>query len=64
MITLNMNTINLLEDEDKQKVSYLANLLLKKKKYKYLKKDLLERRNEIGCNDTLSHDEVWDSLNV
>lgn len=64
MITLNMNTIDLLEDEDKQKVSYLASLLLKKEKYQHLKKDLRERRNEIKLNQTLSHDEVWDSLNV
>jgi hypothetical protein len=64
MITLNMNTINLLEDDDKQKISYLASLLLKKEKYNHLKNELFERKNEIKNNQTLSHNEIWSNLDV
>ena len=64
IITLNMNTINLLEEDDKQKISYLASLLLKKEKYNHLKNELFERKNEIKKNQTLSHNEIWSELDV
>ncbi len=64
MLTLNLEAINLLEDTDKEKISYLVELLFKKEKYKNLSEEIKTRRDEIKQNKVLPHDEVWKSLDV
>jgi hypothetical protein len=61
---LSSEIINNLKDEDQEKVSYFIDLLLKKKEYKNLKKEISRRRSEIKKNDTLSHKDIWSSLDV
>ncbi len=64
MLTLNLEAINLLEDTDKEKISYLVELLFKKEKYKNLSEEIKTRRDEIKQNKVLPHDEVWKSLDI
>ncbi|MHC4874260.1 MAG: hypothetical protein ACYTFY_20605 [Planctomycetota bacterium] len=64
MSVLSSEIINNLKDEDQEKVSYFIDLLLKKKEYKNLKKEISRRRSEIKKNDTLSHKDIWSSLDV
>ena len=53
-----------LDQEDREKVSYFIQLLLNKSKYQVLKKEIAERRKEITTGETLSHEEIWEQLNV
>lgn len=53
-----------LDSEDKKKISYFANILLRKSKYEKLKEELNEVRKEEKNGDVLVHDEIWSSLNV
>ena len=53
-----------LDKEDKEKVSYFARLLLNQSKYQELKEEISIRREEINRGETLTHDDVWDTLNV
>ena len=56
--------INKLDQNDKEKVVYFIKLLLTKSKYDKLKKEISERREEIKNKEILTHDEIWDKLNV
>ena len=56
--------INKLDQNDKEKVVYFIKLLLTKSKYDKLKKEISERRDEIKNKEILTHNEIWDKLNV
>jgi hypothetical protein len=64
MFILEMDAINLLEEKDKKKIFYFTELLLKKEKYNNLRKDLEVRRKEIKQGKVLSHETIWNSLDV
>ncbi len=64
MSTLSIDSIHLLQDEDQDKISYFAELLFQKEKYQHLKAEISERKKEIQDENTLSHNEIWDSLDV
>jgi hypothetical protein len=64
MKTWQMNEISRLDYEDKKKISYFANILLRKSKYKKMKNEITQARREITDGETVSHDAIWDSLNV
>jgi hypothetical protein len=53
-----------LDQNDQEKVSYFIRLLLNQSKYQALKKEIAERRKEIQTGKTLSHEEIWEQLNV
>ncbi len=59
-----IDVINKLDDYDKEKILYFVKLLLEKNKYKNLKKEIMERREEIKNKEILTHEEIWDKLNV
>ncbi len=59
-----MNIIERLDQKDKEKVSYFIRLLLKQSKYQTLTKEITRRREEIQHGETLTHEAIWDQLNV
>lgn len=59
-----MNIIEKLDQEDKDKVSYFLRLLLNQSKYQTLKKEIALRREEIQHSETLTHEAIWDHMNV
>ncbi len=59
-----MNIIEKLDQEDKDKVSYFIRLLLNQSKYQALKKEIALRREEIQHGETLTHEAIWDQMNV
>jgi len=58
------NILEKLDNVDKEKVSYFIRLLLNQSKYRKLKEELFLRRKEIQQGETLTHDNVWGTLNV
>ena len=54
-----IETISLLNDEDKKKILELANILLRRNKYNKLRKEIEARRSEIRKGEVLSHEEIW-----
>jgi len=53
-----------LDKRDQEAVTYFLRLLLNKAKYRRLKEEIEQRRREIQKGDTLSHNEIWDQLDV
>ena len=53
-----------LDKRDQEAVTYFLRLLLNKAKYRRLKEEIEQRRREIEKGDTLSHNEIWDQLDV
>ncbi len=51
--------ISLLDDKDKKKISEFARVLLRRKKYNKLRKEIDARRAEIKNGEVLSHEELW-----
>ena len=60
---MNTNTLEFylknLDDKDRDKLLKLAKELYKQKKYKKLRQEIEERRQEISEGKVLSHEEVW-----
>lgn len=56
--------VSLLDDEDRNKILELANILLKQSKYSKLRKEVEVRRNEIKRGEILSHEEIWQDKGV
>ncbi|MCD6151035.1 MAG: hypothetical protein J7J70_05205 [Deltaproteobacteria bacterium] len=54
-----MNIIEKLDEKDKDKVSYFVQQLLYQSKYQSLKKEVVQRREEIQNGETLKHKEIW-----
>ncbi len=59
-----LNIIEELDQQDKDKVSYFVQLLLKQTKYQALKKEIARRREEIQHGETLTHEAIWSQMNV
>ena len=59
MSKLSINLINNLQKEDQMKISYFVDLLLKKDKYKGLKKEIALRKREVKKGAVLTHEEIW-----
>ncbi len=53
-----------LDNEDKYKIKYFIRLLVQQEKYNNLKDEIRSRRKEIAQGETLTHDELWASLDV
>ena len=53
-----------LDDDDKSKIEYFIQLLMKQTKYKRLKEEIHARREEISKGEILTHDEIWTHLDV
>ncbi len=64
MITNKTDLLQHLDKQDQEKVLYFAELLLKQSKYQLLKEEIDSRRNEIKQGQVLSHNEIWNELNV
>ncbi len=64
MSTLDLKILEKLDKADQEKIKYFIRLLLNKSKYKKLKKEISNRRDEIAKGETLSHDEIWKKLDV
>ena len=58
------NMLEILDDEDKYKIKYFIQLLIQQEKYNKLKDEIRSRRKEIAQGETLTHDELWTSLDV
>ncbi len=64
MATIQVNMLQKLDDEDKQKVAYFVKLLVSQSKYAKLKEEISARKEEIRKGATLSHEEIWKELGV
>ena len=60
----NLDVLNKLDPEDKEKIIYFAKILLKQEKYQKLKKEIEERKREIEKGEVFTHEEIWKKLNV
>ena len=58
------NIIDRLDEDDKYKVKYFIQLLIRQEKYNKLKEEIRSRRKEIAQGEILSHDEIWNHLDV
>ncbi len=58
------NIIDRLDEGDKYKVKYFIQLLIRQEKYNKLKEEIQSRRKEIAQGEILSHDEIWNHLDV
>ncbi len=58
------NIIDRLDEDDKYKVKYFIQLLIRQEKYNKLKEEIQSRRKEIAQGEILSHDEIWNHLDV
>ena len=59
-----LNILTKLDAEDREKIMYFANLLLKHKKYQKLREEIEEREKEIERGEIFTHEEIWEKLNV
>ena len=64
MGTIKYDIIEKLEKNDQDKVNYFLQLLLNQNKYKKLNEEISLRRKEIKKKDVLTHDEMWNLLDV
>jgi len=64
MNTMVHKMLQKLDDNDKQKIHYFVNLLLKQSKYKRLQQELTNRRKEIANGEVLTHNEIWKDIDV
>ncbi len=64
MSVVEMDVIEKLDKEDREKIAYFASLLHQQTKYRHLKKEIEGRREEIRKGEILTHSEIWDSMNV
>ncbi|GBD89010.1 hypothetical protein BMS3Abin03_02954 [bacterium BMS3Abin03] len=64
MSVLEVELIDRLNKEDKEKVSYFVRLLMNKKRYSKLKAEIDSRRREIKKGKTLKHEDIWKKVNV
>ncbi len=64
MAVLSTKIINHLQREDQEKIFYFINLLLEKNEYKQLAKEISQRRNEIKNNKIISHNDIWNDMDV
>ncbi len=59
-----MKVLEKLDKTDQEKIIYFLNLLLNKSKYKKLKEEISIRRDEIVKGETMTHNEIWNDLDV
>ncbi len=64
MTELEIEVIEKLDKEDREKIAYFTELLLQKSKYHTLKREIEKRREEIKNSDVLMHEEIWNKMNV
>ena len=60
----NLDILSKLDPKDKEKIIYFAKILLRQEKYQKLKKEIEERKREIEKGEILTHEEIWNKLNV
>ena len=60
----NLDILSKLDPEDKEKIIYFAKILLEQEKYQKLRKEIEERKKEIEKGEILTHEEIWNKLNV
>lgn len=58
------NIIEQLDDDDKYKIKYFIQLLMRQEKYNKLKEEIQTRKKEIIQGEVLTHDEIWTHLDV
>jgi len=59
-----LRIIEKLDNSDQEKIRYFLRLLISKDKYKKLRQEIEERRKEIVKGEVLTHNEIWQQLNV
>ena len=58
------NIIERLDDDDRYKIKYFIQLLIRQEKYNKLKEEIRSRRKEITQGEILTHDDIWTHLDV
>jgi len=64
MSNIDVKLLGKLDKEDKEKISYFVRLLARQSKYRKLKEAVSERREEIKRGEALSHEDIWEGMDV
>ncbi len=64
MYATDIQLLEKLDEQDREKAVYFLKLLLEQEKYRKTKAELRERREEIQRGDVLTHEEIWSQLDV
>ena len=64
MTVTNMQIFEKLDPDDQKKVAYFLELLIEQSKYRKTKTEVAERRTEIQKGEVLTHEEIWNRMNV
>ena len=62
MVIHKTNIINELDEKDKSKLFFFAEVLFKHSKYEKLRVEIGQRRKEIKGNNIISHKDFWQDL--
>ena len=56
--------IEQLDDDDRYKIKYFIQLLVRQEKYNKLIEEIRSRKKEIAQGEILTHDDIWTHLDV
>jgi len=56
--------IEQLDDDDRYKIKYFIQLLMRQEKYNKLIEEIRSRKKEIAQGEILTHDDIWTHLDV
>jgi hypothetical protein len=59
-----MNILEKLDRDDKERVFYFIRLLVSQSKYRKLKEEISMRREEIKKGEILTHEDIWNKIDV
>jgi hypothetical protein len=59
-----MNILEKLDRDDKGRVFYFIRLLVSQSKYRKLKEEISMRREEIKKGEILTHEDIWNKIDV
>ncbi len=63
-VTDELMIIKKLDDLDQKKIRYFLKLLINQRKYEKLRQEIAERRQEIVKGNTVTHEEIWQQIDV
>ncbi len=59
-----IDVIDQLDEDDKRKIAYFVDILIRQSKYRHLRDEIKKRRQEVKKGAVLRHDELWKQLDV
>ena len=62
MATTKQNLVNCLDEKDKDKLLFFAEILFKHSKYEKVRDEIEQRRKEVRENHIISHRDFWQEI--